>query len=399
MVTGKLSVHVATTVQNIEELRPWWRNWAHSLDTDVDYFLHKLRNDPQILRPYGITVYDDGIPQAMLLGQVRQHRVSAIVSFVNIPGPYVKALEINKSARIGRASAVIDKLLAGRLGKAVKDGDVDLLCFQRLALRSELFRQVQQLTGLLFKERVLHVFYYSELSLTPRENKPPEVFSGKTMREVRRKTRILERAFPGQVRLKCFSHASELDAGIRDAMRVAVTTWQYYLATGLSDTAHMRKTLRFFARQGWLRIYILYAKDVPCAYLVGQVYNKTFYCQYAGYQPKFANFSVGSVLTARAFEELAAEGVLRVDLGEGGQEHNRRLGCQKSEEGTVHMYSPSLRGVWLSLFFGAMQTVRTGGSRTRSALQLNRLSKIWQQYCSQWQSRRRSFDSAAHRSA
>jgi hypothetical protein len=69
-----------------------------------------------------------------------------------------------------------------------------------------------------------------------------------------------------------------------------------------------------------------------------------------------------------------------VDLGEGGQEHNRRLGCQMREEGTVHVYSPTLRGLWLNMFFAATQTVRAGGRRTRSGLGLNRAVKLWQQF-------------------
>jgi CelD/BcsL family acetyltransferase involved in cellulose biosynthesis len=191
---------------------------------------------------------------------------------------------------------------------------------------------------------------------------------------------MVDRAFPGQVSLKCFSQPRELETGINEVMRVAITTWQRGMGQGFQDSAQTRKTFLFFAERGWLRIYILYIKGDPCAFLVGQIYNNNFYCQYAGYHPDFTQFSVGSVLTARAFEDLAAVGVERVDLGEGGQEHNRRIGCQMVEEGTVHVYSPTLRGVWLNLFFGTTQIVRKGGRRARAALKLNRLDKIWRQY-------------------
>ena len=119
---------------------------------------------------------------------------------------------------------------------------------------------------------------------------------------------------------------------------------------------------------------------MPCAFLIGEIYNNNFYCQYTGYHPDYTRFSVGSLLTARVFEELAAAGVQRVDLGEGGQEHNRRIGCQMVKEGTVHVYSPTLRGVWLSLFFGTTQIVRTGGRRVRSTFRLNGLGRVWRQY-------------------
>ncbi len=382
------SVQIATTLDAIEALRPTWRKWAHSLDTDIDYFLHELAHGPGSPRPYVITVYNEGIAQAMLVGRIRKRRAASVVSFVNIPGPRAKVLEIKKGGRMGRPSPVIDRLLALELLKASRGGDVDSVCFERLSLHSELFRQVQQLPSFLVKERVLHVFCYSVLSLTAPERKRPRVFSGKTRREIRRKTRILERAFPGQVQLKCFSNVDELDAGMCDAMRVAVTTWQYHLGTGLTDTAQTRETFRFLAQQCWLRIYVLYLKETPCAFLVGQLYNNTFYCQYAGYHPSYTRFSVGSVLTSRAFEDLAAAGVQRVDLGEGGQEHNRRLGCQMSEEATVHVYSPTLRGLWLNVFFGTTHVLRAGGRRTRSVLRLNRAGETWKELLtSRWAAR------------
>lgn len=374
---GEYSVQIATTLDAIEALRPTWRKWAHCLDTDIDYFLYDMTHDPESLHPYVVAVYNDGILQAMLLGKVKNRRAASVVSFVNISGPRGKVLEIKKGGRMGRPSPAIDKLLAVELLKATKGGRVDSVCFERLPLQSELFRQIQQLPSLLVKERVPHVFCYSMLSLTAPVRKHPCVFSGKTRREIRRKTRIVERVFPDQMQLKCFTDVSELDAGMCDAMRVAVTTWQYYLGLGLTDTAQTREALRFFAKHGWLRIYVLYLKETPCAFLVGQLYHNTFYCQYAGYHPSYTRFSVGSLLTARAFEDLAAAGVHRVDLGEGGQEHNRRLGCQMSEEGTVHVYSRTLRGLCLNVFFGTTQAVRAGGRRARTGLRLNWATKIW----------------------
>jgi hypothetical protein len=377
---GQLSLQVATTTSEIEKLRPVWRKWAHSLETDVDYFLHNLKNDSGILHPYAATVFKDGVPRGMLLGQVRQRRASTVVSFLNIYGPKVRVLEIARGGRLGRPSPVIDKMLAMQLLKTINSRQVDLLCLRRLPLDSELFRHVQQSPGFLVKERVPHVFHYSVLSLTCAKGKHPEVFSGKALREVRRKTRILERAFPGQVQMRCFCHASDMHTGLRDALRVAVNTWQSHVGSSLSDCEKTRREFQFFTQKGWLRIYVLYVQQFPCAYLVGQLYNGTFYCQYAGYHSQLSHLSVGSVLTARAFEDLAAVGVQRVDLGEGAQEHNRRLGCHMSEEGTVHLYAPTLRGVWSSVFFGTTQIVRSVGRRTCSELRLNWLAKTWHQF-------------------
>jgi hypothetical protein len=364
-------------VDEIEALRSTWEKWSHALDTDIDYFLHCLAHNPGNPRPYVITVWNAGVARAMLVGQIRQRQAYSVVSFVKVPGPQAKVLEIKKGGRMGQPSVAMDRLLALELLRLTKNGGVDSVCFERLPLDSELFRQIRKVRSFLIKERVPHVFGYSRLSLIAAERKRPRVFSGKTRREARRKTRILERAFPDQMRLKCFSAPEELDAGLCEAMRVAVTTWQYYLGQGLLDTAQTREAFRFSAKHGWLRIYLLYIQDSPCAFLVGQLYNDTFYCQFVGYNPSYTRYSVGSVLTARAFEDLAAAGVQHVDLGEGGQEHNRRLGCVMVEEGTVHVYSPTLRGLWLNIFFGTTQAVRVGGRKTRSKLRLNWAAKFW----------------------
>jgi hypothetical protein len=394
MATGKLALQVATSLQAVEELRPVWKEWTRNLNTDFDYYLHTLRNDPTILSPYVITVYQDGVAEAMLVGQVRKQRISTVVSFVNIRGPKVRMLEIVNGGRMGRQSATIDQLLALQLCGATRRAKVDLLCFQRLPLQSELFRMLQKSPGLLMKQRVPHVFHYSVVPLTASPGKHVRAFSGKNRREIRRKTRILERTFPGRARVQCFSQPEELEIGLREAASVDVTTWQHYLGCGLLDARQSHDNLAFCARQGWLRIYVMYVDQSPAAFLIGQHYNHTFYCQHAGYHPDFSRFSVGSLLTAWVLESLSAAGVEQVDLGEGSQEHNRRLGCRVYEEGTVHVYCPTWRGVCLNMLFGATQTIRAVGRRTITKLHLGRASRAWSRFLiSRWKARKLVGDS------
>ena len=381
------SVRVATTCEQIRALRRWWKRWSGSLDSDIDYFLYSLAHDPSIVRPYVLTVFNHGIVEAMLVGEVKWSRAFAIVSSLRIPGPKAKVLEIKQGGRIGQPSPVIDRVLALELLKVIESREVDYICFDRLPLHSEIYLQIQQSSRFLVKTRVPHIFSYSVLRLKSPKTKGSRIFPGKVYRENRRRAGVLNDAFPGQVHLKCFSGSDEFDLGMQDAMCVAVTTWQYQLGLSLSDTMQTRERFRFVAERGWLRIYVLYIGDTPCAFLIGQVYGNTFYCEYAGYHPDFARFAVGSLLTARVFEELAVVDVHQVDFGEGDQEHYRQLGCQMSEEGTVHVYGPTMRGLLSNAFFGITQIVRRGGRRTQSILQLDRLSKVWRKYLI---SRRRS---------
>ena len=385
---GNFSLQVADSLEAVEGLRYIWNQWSHNLDTDLDYYLHNLKNDPTILRPHVITIRQDGIPLAMVVGQVRKQRISTVVSFVNVSGPKVTMLEVVNGGRLGKQSAAINRLLASHLCGATRSEDVDLLCFRRLPLQSELFRMLQQCPGLM-KERVPHVFHYSVVPLTASPDEHPRAFSGRNKREIRRKTRILWRTFPSKARFQCFSQPEELESGLRDAASVDVTTWQHHMGCGLLDARRSHNNLAFCAGQGWLRIYVMYVDQSPVAFLIGQHYNRTFYCQHAGYHPDFSRFSVGSLLTAWVLETLATEGIEQVDLGEGRQEHNRRLGCRVHEEGTVHVYSPTLRGLYVNVLFATTQTIRAVGRRGIKTLRLDKASKAWSQLLiSRWKSRK-----------
>ncbi len=384
----RLTASVASTIPDVEKLRPVWDVWTHSPDTIFDYYLHTLKSDSTVLHPYVVTVYKDEVAQAMLVGQVKKRRVSGNVSFVRIPGPTVRVLEITNGGRLGYQLAAIDKLMASVLLEAIKSDEIDLICFQSLSLHSELFHEVRSLSGFLFDVRVPEIRHYSALCLPAPAGNPPSTFAGNAKRkakhEVRRKTRILQSAFPGKVRFKCFSHHSELDVGIRDAMSVLSSTWQYLVGCSRLNNPQTHEKMKFFARQGWLRVFVLYVDDLPCAFFIGQLFENTFYCQDVGWHRKFAHFSVGSLLTAWAFEELAAAGVRKVNLGDGDQEYKRRIGCQMCEEGTVHVYSRTLLGICANVFFALVEIVRAGGRSTLSTSRRRWLVRGWRQLARWW---------------
>jgi hypothetical protein len=373
------AVHVSVTVPAIEALAPIWSNWSRNLDTDFEYYRHNLQSDPTILHPYVITASYDGVPQAMLIGRVREGRVSTVVSSLNVHGPRAKVLEVLPGGRIGTRSAAIDKLLASQLRETLQSTDIDLLCLRRLPLESDLFRSLQQIPGFLGRARVPNVFRYSVVPLNPRSGQRAQALSGKNSREIRRKTRIVQRAFPG-ARFQCFSDLQDLEGALRDVMSIDATTWQRYVGGCELDRPQTLEKLQFCAQKGLLRIYLMYVDNLPVAFLIGQQYRKTFYCQHAGYRPDFARYSVGSLLTAWALELLATAGFEMVDLGEGGQEHNRRLGCKSCPEGTVHVYAPKLRGLCVGVFFAGTLAVRGVGRLARATLRLNRLNRVWRQF-------------------
>ncbi|MFL5418237.1 MAG: GNAT family N-acetyltransferase [Myxococcales bacterium] len=91
---------------------------------------------------------------------------------------------------------------------------------------------------------------------------------------------------------------------------------------GLSDQHHEdfhREAVKRLARRGWLRLYTLYAARRPVASVYGIVRNGTFLYYQSGYDPAWAQKSVGLVLLARTVEDAFAEKLTDFDFLRGNE--------------------------------------------------------------------------------
>ena len=140
-------------------------------------------------------------------------------------------------------------------------------------------------------------------------------FTYETRYNLRRKRRLLEASAP--TTLRRYTSGDNVEEFLREAERIAVKTYQR--RQGLATIAHnpeMRRRLEFQAERGWLRSYLLFSGDHPCAYCYGTLYRRTFSYAIIGYDPGFRRFSPGSVLLCMILEDLFGTGVAQdLDFG------------------------------------------------------------------------------------
>ena len=112
------------------------------------------------------------------------------------------------------------------------------------------------------------------------------------------------RRFPSAVRIERFREIAGLDKLMCDAEVVARKSYQRGLGVGFENSLLMRRRLEFESRKGWLRGYILYIEDRPCAFWIGSLRDGTFYSDFLGYDPDRAEYSPGMYLVINVLEEL-----------------------------------------------------------------------------------------------
>jgi CelD/BcsL family acetyltransferase involved in cellulose biosynthesis len=107
---------------------------------------------------------------------------------------------------------------------------------------------------------------------------------------------------------------------------------------GLSDQRHdnfHREAVRELARRGWLRLYTLRAARRPVASVYGIVRGNTFLYYQSGYDPAWAQKSVGLVLLARTVEDAFAEKLEDFDFLRGNEGYKAQWA--RAERWTIEM--------------------------------------------------------------
>ncbi|MGI9509524.1 MAG: GNAT family N-acetyltransferase [Geminicoccaceae bacterium] len=171
--------------------------------------------------------------------------------------------------------------------------------------------------------------------------------SKKSLRYSRRR---LFRDFADDVSLKRCSADEDIPNFLDQAIAISKTTYQWHLlGLGLRRGDVLEERMRFAAKRGWLRCYLLECAGKPAAFMLAYQYQGRFYYTDVGYDPEFARWSVGSVLQLLVMEELyeQPDRPEQFDFATGYGEHKARFGNASSEEANWLLLPRSLRNTVL----------------------------------------------------
>ena len=133
-------------------------------------------------------------------------------------------------------------------------------------------------------------------------------FSAKTRKNRLREIRTLRER--GQVNLLRVSQASEIDAFLEAAYEISRRAWQFkHFGGGLAmrDRELASREMRFLAERGWLRSYVLTCNGVPCSFVLGHQYGRSFYPESASVDDAWRRYNVGTVTLLLLLEDLFNE--------------------------------------------------------------------------------------------
>lgn len=129
-------------------------------------------------------------------------------------------------------------------------------------------------------------------------------FSSKTRSTLGRRIRKLEKA-GGKLVLERATDEADVERFVENAVAVSKKTYQWHLlGLGLRNADLLKRELKFLARRGWARCYLLWCGETPTAFMLCYQDHASCYYIDVGFDSDWSDYSPGTVLQIMVLQDL-----------------------------------------------------------------------------------------------
>ena len=374
-------VRVIRGLGEVEALRDVWSRWRGHRDADIDVFRTVLRHASDAAEPFIFVVERDGRPDAILIGNRSTRTLRRKIAYVTMRVPRVRVLSFQYSGLLGNNSEENSELLIRGVLASLRNKQIDVAILGYIRHDSPLSVFARQVPPAIMRgDRFADVQTHCLMNLPGSVDAVFSGLSGDHRKKLRAEAKKFEAEFPGKLAIRRFDGPDQVSELMRDAERAAATTYQRALGVGFSNNDVIRDLLTLEAEKGWLRGYILYIDDRPCAFWIGNVYNSVFLSDFLGHDPAYAKYSPGNYLLTHVIKELCADGIAAVDFGVGEALYKQRFGRTTWQENEIFLYALTLKGMQAKALHMGAGYVSIVGKRLLGADLTARLKRLWRNH-------------------
>ncbi|MFX0196545.1 MAG: GNAT family N-acetyltransferase [Candidatus Hodarchaeota archaeon] len=377
--TQGCSIQTARNVEDIEKMRGVWEEMQWHPNADIDFYLTIVNSRQEILRPHVILLSLNGRPKAMMVGKLEERRLYFKIGYKALYCPNVRSLTIVEGGLLGDLCYHNADILVSELIDCLDRKEADIVFLSNLHIGSDLYKLAHTKPSLFRRDHLHDGYFRWKTNLPSNIDEYLQKMKSKHRYWLRRMNRLLEKEHPGKVTFKYFRDKGQVNQLCNDAEQIAKKTYQRGLSVGFIDNIENRRRMILSAERGWLRAYILYVDDQPCAFWIGTLYGKTFYLDFTGYDPNYRKYEPGTILFVKMVQDLSENSVAEeIDFGAGDAFYKRRFGEFSQKHSDVILFSPTWFGIGMNL----MRTLTILSSRlaeqTLTRLNLrDKFKKLW----------------------
>ena len=352
-------VLVVRDFEEIEAVRQTWEKMQAEepyprINADIDRYLAVLKATSNSIEPYIIVLKENGRPAAMLIGWLDKSCLECKIGRWAWFKPTLRRLTVVYGGVIGNRAEQISGVLVGELMKVLRRGEVDVVFFNHLETDSSIYHIARKVPGLFCRGHFPKAEQHRCMSIPDHIDRFWEACSHNRRKKLRKYIRRLEKRYPGQVKMVTFSRQEEVSEGLRIAAGISANTYQRAFGIGLVNDAVTSAIFEAAAKMDWLRIYILFVADEPCAFISMLKYGKICFAELTAYSPKWKDWNVGSIIFCKVLERICGDPVVEsLDFGFGDALHKRAGGSRQWAEASIFIFAPRPFPVFVNLILSA----------------------------------------------
>jgi hypothetical protein len=348
---NEYSISIAKNVEAVEEFRSTWEQWQWHPNSDIDFYLTIIDSRSEILRPHVILINRKGSPVAMLVGRIEDHYLEIKFGYKTILRPKLRILRIVYGGLLGDQSKPIADIFIREIFKEIKQRNIEAIHFENLRVDSVMYRLSRANFGVLCGHDSRKKNVHWKMVMPDEINTFYKKLKSKHRYWLRRMPRLLEKDYPGKVKLRTFQNREDVLLLCNDVEKIAKKTYQRGIGSGFVNNLENQRRMALEADRGWLRAYILYINDRPCAFWIGELYRRRFYLAFTGYDPVFKKYELGTIVFTKMLDDLCTltGNVREMDFGFGDAFYKQRFGDCKWEEASITIFAPTFKGLGINL--------------------------------------------------
>ena len=344
-----LTIEVAKDLDEVRALRDAWETMCVDPNADIDFYQVIVESRGEVFRPHVIVLKKDETVHSILVGRMERKEFDAPLGYKKLHLASARCLTLIHGGLLGEESGncVID--LVESVMESLRNGEADVAWFYGLDVKSSFYRVASKVGNVLTRDYFPGQIQHWKLRLPPTYEELYRRLSSNTKHNLKRYSKRLREAFGNQLAIKSFRDIGDLKWVLEDTEAVAARSYHRGLGVGFVYNEETRSTMTLAANRGWLRAYILYVADKPCAFWNGTLYGRTFFTSTTAYDPDIRDYRPGTFLLQKMLQDLCADKVAdEVDFGFGDAQYKRDWCEHEQEQMSFYLFAPTFKGVYVN---------------------------------------------------
>jgi hypothetical protein len=377
-----MDINTIKKFEELESIRTHWECWQTHPNCDYEHFQLVCRLRQEVICPHVAVMNRDGQPFALILARLENSYFTPAIGYIRpfrIPAKVLTVLL--DDGLMGTVDDISARRLMQYLWSLLGSGETDAVIFNQLHEDSPLLRVLLKDGPRWWCEKKPTWTTHWSMDLPKHQGVMLKSMRKNHRKRTIKKQRELELAFPGNVSWRWYDNFDDIPGLCNRLEKAAACTYQRGLSVGFENNEEYRERFALFARRKQLRAQLLEIEGRICAFMIGVIYKGVFHATETGYQPNLRKFEVGTLCFIRTIDELAEEGVKKLDFGLGDAIYKHRFGDQNWRGATVRMFAPNAKGAVLRSVLGASKAIDGAAKRLlQKAGVLDRIKTGWRRH-------------------